>query len=295
MTLMKTRSGHILAVAVVALMAVGCDFLNSLTRDKSTEDVVASVGDRKLLRSQLEKYVPAGLPVEDSVSLAQQYINSWSKDQLFLKLADEQLTASEKDVDKELSDYRNSLLRYRYEQKYVNERLDTSIAQEEIAEYHKKHSQQFVTPQPLVRARVLDIMTKHPNREKIIKLMTSSKPEDNFMADSLAYSSAIRYFDRSESWVNFVEICRVASVDYAEGLSVLKQGSSLLKFTAKGQSDTRYIYILEKVEAGSVAPVEYCAEQIREMILSSRKHELLSGLEQELLEDARTKQLVKIY
>lgn len=292
---MKTRFIELLAVAVVVSATAGCNFVNSLTRSDASEDVVASVGSRKLLRPQLEKYVPAGLPAEDSVSLAQQYINSWTKDQLFLKLADEQLTASEKDVDKELSDYRNSLLRYRYEQKYINERLDTNITSEEISDYHKKHSQQFVTPQPLVRARVLDIMTKHPNRERIVKLMQSSDPADNVLADSLAYSSAIRYADRSEAWTNFVEVCRLAGVDYAEGLSVLKQSSSLLKFSAKSQPDVKYIYVLEKVEAGAVAPVEYCEAQIREMILSSRKHELLSGLEQELLEDARTKQIVKIY
>ena len=49
------------------------------------------------------------------------------------------------------------------------------------------------------------------------------------------------------------------------------------------------------VPQGSPAPLEYCEERIRDIILSARKHELVTGLERDLLNDARNKEKFVIY
>ena len=45
--------------------------------------------------------------------------------------------------------------------------------------------------------------------------------------------------------------------------------------------------IRESAQAGKQAPVEYAAPLIRDILLSSRKRALVTGLEQDLLEQAR--------
>jgi hypothetical protein len=57
----------------------------------------------------------------------------------------------------------------------------------------------------------------------------------------------------------------------------------------------RVAYVVDLVKKGEPAPLEYCADRIRDIILSARKHELVSGLEQELLSDARNKEKFVIY
>ena len=47
--------------------------------------------------------------------------------------------------------------------------------------------------------------------------------------------------------------------------------------------------------AGEVSPFEYNVARIRETILGKRKQELLSKLEQDLLEDAHINGTLKIY
>ena len=49
------------------------------------------------------------------------------------------------------------------------------------------------------------------------------------------------------------------------------------------------------VPEGKPAPEEYVTERIRDLILSARKHELETGLEQDLLEDARKNNKFVIY
>ena len=51
---------------------------------------------------------------------------------LFMDMAETELSKGEKDVSREIESYRRSLLKYRYEQKYVNQRLDTAVTEADI-------------------------------------------------------------------------------------------------------------------------------------------------------------------
>ena len=46
-------------------------------------------------------------------------------------------------------------------------------------------------------------------------------------------------------------------------------------------------YVPEMMQKGQVAPLEYSAQTIRDIIISARKQALISTLEQDLLNDAR--------
>jgi hypothetical protein len=46
-------------------------------------------------------------------------------------------------------------------------------------------------------------------------------------------------------------------------------------------------YVAEIMAVGKMAPQEYCTQTIKDMIISSRKHELILNLEQDLLDEAR--------
>jgi len=54
-------------------------------------------------------------------------------------------------------------------------------------------------------------------------------------------------------------------------------------------------FIVDDVKAGEIAPVEYCEDRIRDIIISGRKHELLTGLERDLIEDAKLRENFVIY
>ena len=46
-------------------------------------------------------------------------------------------------------------------------------------------------------------------------------------------------------------------------------------------------YISAMTQKGKIAPLEYCQEDIRNVIISSRRQDILLNLEQDLLKDAR--------
>lgn len=281
---MRTISFCCAAVLLLSCRAIG-DFLHD-------GDVVARVGQHKLYLTEMETFIPNGLSPEDSTRLAEQYIRSWAAEQLYLDMASEQLSKSEKDVSKELEAYKNSLLRYRYEQRYVNERLNTTVTRAEIDDYYETHGDLFVLDVPILKARFLDIMEDSPNYETIRRKMSSNKYEDIAEADSLAYSSALRYVDWSDRWVDAVTLAREFGIDYGTMLSRLS-GSFVEIHEERG--DVKLAYILETRKAGTPAPVEYCEDRIRDIIISTRKHQLLTTLEQDLLDNALSKDNLIIY
>ncbi|MBO4918441.1 MAG: hypothetical protein J5374_11260 [Bacteroidales bacterium] len=273
-----------LSVLLFSCRAIG-DFLHD-------GDVVAKVGQHKLYLTDLEAFIPNGTAPEDSTRLADQYIRSWAAEQLYLDMASEQLSKEEKDVSKELEAYKNSLLRYRYEQRYVNERLDTTVSRTDIEEYYDAHNDLFVLDIPILKARFLDIMEDSPNYETIRRRMSSNQYEDIVEADSLAYSSALRYVDWSDRWIDAVTMAREFGTDYGTMLSRLS-GSYIEMREDRG--DVKVAYVLETRRAGTLAPLEYCEDRIRNIIISNRKHELLATLEQDLLDNALSKENFIIY
>lgn len=277
------------AMMIVLPVLFSCRAISSFL---SGDDIVAEVGQVKLYRSELDKVIPRNISREDSIFLSKQYIDSWAADLVFLGIAEEQLSKSERDVTRELEDYRKSLLKYRYEQLYVNERLDTAVSDGMVEEYYNAHQDKFVLNRPLVKARFLSISDDSPAKEQIRRRMSSDNVEDLVEADSLAYSSALKFSTWSDNWVDATVVAREFPMDYTTMLGLLKN-------RWVEQVDTlgvaRLAYVSEIIQKGQVAPLEYSAPAIRDIIISARKQTLISTLEQDLLNDARENGKFVIY
>ena len=282
-----------LCIAVIVLLAMtSCETVTSFVRELRYGQVVAKVGSHRLYASELASYIPDSASPEDSTRLALQYINTWASDQLFTDVAERELAKSEKNVDSELEDYRHSLLKYRYEQKYVNQRLDTAVTKAQIEKYYDDHAENFKLSLPIAKAVYMNISADSPNLEIIKKKMRSDKPEARIEADSIAFSSAFRYTDFGDRWVDLVKLSREVGTDYGTLLSQVRDGYAELP---DGNGNLNIVYFFSLMRAGQTGPVEYFEEQIRDIILSTRKQALLSRLERDLIENARNQENFVIY
>lgn len=273
---------------LLALTVTSCNLFHKVAEGASElfgEEVVARVGDHKLYRSRLRNYIPAGASAEDSLALANQYIRSWAEDLIVLDVAEKQLSKKEMDVSRELEQYRRSLIKYRYEQLYINERLDTLVTEEQIRQYYESHPEKFVLPRPILKTRFVVISPDSPNLRSIRTKMASDKVEDVLEADSLAFLSAIRYADNSDTWLDALTLAREFGTDYVSMLSLLR--NSFIEMTDPS-GNLRLAYVVASVKDGKTAPLDFCRDKVREIIINARKHALAENLEQDLLEEARS-------
>lgn len=282
-------------IGILLVAVCSCKVVNTLT-DTANElfrgEVVARAGDHVLHLSELEQYIPQGVSSEDSTKLARQYIDAWAQDLLLLDMAEEQLSPSEKDVTNELEDYRRTLLKYRYEQLYINQRLDTLITTEEVNAFYKENSALFRLERPIVKARYLLIPADAKSIKNLRRLMSSEDETEVMEAASLASTSAIKYVDQADTWMDALSLAREMGMDYQKLLSGIR--NQFMEYT-DDNGILHLAYLAEQVPEGKTAPLEYCEDRIRELILSGRKHTLEESLEQDVLEDARKNNKYVIY
>lgn len=280
---------YLLAAAFLLLTPLSCDVASSLVHD---DQPVAKVGREKLYRSEVGSMIPDMISPEDSAGIAEKYIRLWAMDRLYMKVAEEQLSKSEIDVSDELESYRRSLVRYRYEQRYLNDRLDTLITDAQIREYYLANQEDFELSRPLLKLRFVDVMKDSPDKDEILRLMSSDEYDELELADSLAGKSALRYFDNSDSWMDAGELSRYFGVSVEEMLDAMDE--DMIVIEPEGRGDILAAYVCDMINSGT-APLEYCSPAIRDIILSNRKHELMASLERDLLEGALDSKQLVIY
>ena len=263
-----------------SLCLFSCSFLHD-------DSVVARVGKKKLYRSQVVKVIPPHLPQQDSLALARKYINAWAGELIMSDMASQQLSKQERDVAAEIEEYRNSLLKYRYEQHYIQERLDTAVSQEEIQAFYEESPSAFALSSPIVKARFVRISSSSPRKAELVRLLRSDKEEDAAMLDSLGRSVCERYTDYGGKWTDIAVLSRSFRMDYGTLLSLMKDSIIDVQDSLTGMENIAFVS--EMLGASRIPPVEYCAPRVRESIISKRKYALSSTLEQELLEDALRK------
>ena len=276
------RIAHIaIILGIVLPMFASCKAISDFLDDG---EIVARVGEAKLMMEELQKVIPNGISPEDSSLLAKQYISSWALDHVYMEVAESQLSESERDVSQELETYRRSLLKYRYEQLFVNQRLDTLVSEEQINDFYEKNSERFVLKQAIVKARFMSLPSDSPNLKMIQKKMGSDDPADVMEADSMAYLSAFKFATWDDAWIDAATLAKEFGAESSSVIASLKKGWVERTDTNNVKS---LAYILDITPSGKMAPVEYSAPFIKDMIISARKQTLLSTLEQDLMKDAR--------
>ena len=150
---MKTK----LVIGLVLLLPL----LSCQNSKKDNYDrAVASVYGRFLYQSDLQDVMYEGISPADSLVRTKAFIDEWIRRQLILHQAEATLDKSELDFSKQLDDYRNSLIIYKYEAKLIEQYLKTDISDEEIAEYIKNNNTTPQLDEETVRYIILNMRKK---------------------------------------------------------------------------------------------------------------------------------------
>ena len=126
-----------IAIGLICLLAlVSCQ--NS--KNGNGDRVVATVYDKTLYQSDLQSVLYEGISVNDSLVRTKSFIDNWIRRQLLIHQAENNIDKSELDFSRQIEDYRNSLIIYKYESMLIEQNLDTVVSDEEIAAYIEDNS-----------------------------------------------------------------------------------------------------------------------------------------------------------
>ena len=217
----------------------GCNRQSSIS---DTQGLVVKLHDRGLSRESLLQALPKRLSSADSLIWTESYLKQWIKDELVYDVAQRNMDDETKaEIDRLVDSYRRSLVRYRYQEQLVKERLSANITEAEKEAFYAENREEFVLDHSLIKGLFLKVPLGAPNLSEV-KRWYRSKSEDSIeKIEKYSVQNAVVYEYFYDKWVDF---------------------------------------------KGEIAPYEYVAPQVFEMLVNQRKVKFLKDFEEELYDDA---------
>ena len=194
--------------------------------------------------------------------------------------------------EKQIEEYRNDLLKFAYRQQYISQNLDTNISIQAIKTSYMSGSNDFVLSENIIKVDYAAINLDAPKLEQAIKWFYSNnaKDEESFYDYALKYS--YKFSLRDSTWVSYNQLRKEIPISN-EGQENFIKSTKLTQF-----KDSTNVYLLEIKDyrlRGDKAPLAYSREIIKNILINKRKLNIISSLEQNLLEDALNKKEFEVY
>jgi hypothetical protein len=261
-------------------------------KEVSEEKVIARVGDKQLVQSNLSELIPANLSPSDSAIFVEKFILDWVKKQLMISRAEEAIDFNEARIQNKVLDYQYALMVHELEKKYIDANLNEAVSDQEIKVYYDEKAENFVLRQNLAKCIYFKIPSKAPNVWRLRRSLRNY-PQDTAQIWEYTNQHAVKAFVEDSVWVKFDEVLVETPLkDVNDKAAFLKTNSSV------EVSDADYIYFLKIFEykvIGEVAPLEFIKESIADIIINKRKIALKKELEKKIYEEAEQTNAFEIY
>jgi hypothetical protein len=281
-------TGMITMVLVTSVFA--CKKSNKAAEEKPEPVLLAQVFDYKLYFDDIKDLIQGYANADDSIQQVRSLTEHWVRDRLILVEA-EKILPKEVNMNKLLEDYRQSLLRHFFEQRTLEERLDTVITENDLVQYYEANKEQHRLESGILRAYYFKIKRPTQRSDKILQWWKTF-PQQHFN-DVLTYAAkhARTNWADSSQWYEMQMVIQL----FPEGTlspAAIRSNRSIVR------EDRDYIYLLYPIEvyhAQDIAPLARIREQAARFILHQRELELLERIKKEIYDRDIQDERVKIY
>jgi hypothetical protein len=261
---------------------------------KTTERIpVAEVGKVVLYHDELPQLTQRGVNDSDSIALKQNYINKWAKRELLLQRAEQNLSQELKnEIASQLEETRSNLVIYQYQRQMMLEKMDTVISDAELENYYAANEKSFILNSNIIKALFIKLPAETPDMDKIRNLARSNNQKDLQQLESICYQFAEKFDDFNEDWVLMDRL----SLELPQEIE--NEENFLRRTTFFESSDSSSVYLISIRDyrlRTTLAPFEYVRDDIKRIIINTRRFEFIQSLENAIYNEALKEKSFKIY
>lgn len=254
--------------------------------------MLAKAGDDYLYTDEIRDIVPAGTPSKDSAGLITKYIDKWIRESLVIQKAESNLADEQKDVEKQLRDYRNSLITYTYEKELVKQKLDTVVADTEIEEYYNNNKADFELKDNIIKVIYVKVDKKAPGIDKLKNWYKSDNMRDREQLASYCHQFAANFYLDDTSWLLFDDLLKEIPIQTYNKELFLQNN----RFVEVSDSLNSYFVNIKGFKTrNSLSPIEFEKENIKNIILNKRKLQLINKMKEDVYNEAANNKKIEIY
>lgn len=253
---------------------------------------IAKANNEYLYADEISNLVPAGTPAKDSLDVLNKYIDNWIRESLVIQKAESNLTDEQKNVEKQLEDYRKSLITYTYEKELVKQKLDTVISDEEIETYYNNNQSDFELKDNIIKVIYVKVSKKAPGIDKLRKWYKSDNMKDREQLAGYCHQFAENFYLDDNSWLLFDDLLKEIPIETYNKELFLQNN----RFVEVTDSLNQYFLNIKGFKIrNSSSPLSFEKENIKNIILNKRKLELISKMKLDVYNDAANNKKIEIY
>ena len=274
---------NILFVFLLSIIMLSCS-------TKDSYNLIASVNEKVLLRSELLSEMPSQL--EDSTYFVEKFINDWIRRQLMLSHSEINLSVDLVKYEKQVEDYRASLLIFAYQQELINQNFDSAISFSDINDYYDSYISEFDLSNNIFKGRFIIIDKLAPD----INFVNSNYKSDNEVIikelENYCLKYAKEYYIETDKWNYFSSINNKLPRLIDDEVTFLINTDGVF---FEDSNYRYYVYIDEYRVKGDTSPLALELDKIKDVLLNKKKVNYLKELEEDLYEIALSKKKINIY
>lgn len=252
--------------------------------------LLARVYNKSLYIKDLEGMFPPGTSAYDSSLITNAYTQRWVRDAVLLYEAENNLP-KDLNIDRLVRDYRSSLVRNNYEQVLLEQLMETEISKEELANFYDKNKIQYQLDNPIVKANVVVVPKIISVRDSLKYLWKNATDVNLARLKNICEEYELSHILDGSKWNEW------------ENLAIyLPRNIGFEAFSRKGKDFSIqdgefevWVKILDSRKPQEIPPIEYVEEQLKRMLLLSRKTKLLEEKKEDMFDIAKRKGQIEIF
>jgi hypothetical protein len=252
--------------------------------------IIASVNEKDLMLEEVLEEMP--IQIEDSSFFVERYMNDWIRKQLMIYHAEINLSSDIQNYEKQIKEYRASLLIYAYQQELINQNFDTSISSKQVADYYNQYKDEFKLSKNIFKGRFIVVDRSAPKLINLNKWYKSDKESSLEDLNDYCQQFAKEYYLKDDRWQYF-SIFNQKLPEYIIEESYFLENTKGVVF--EDDNLRYYVFIKDYLINGSISPLELEQEKIKNVLLNKNKIEYLKQLEDELYQNGLALKKIKIY
>jgi len=252
--------------------------------------IIASVNEKDLMLEEVLEEMP--IQIEDSSFFVERYMNDWIRKQLMIYHAEINLSSAIQNYEKQIKEYRASLLIYAYQQELINQNFDTSISLKQVTDYYNQYKDEFKLSKNIFKGRFIVVDRSAPKLINLNKWYKSNKESSLEDLNDYCQQFAKEYYLEDDKWQYF-SIFNQKLPEYIIEESYFLENTKGVVF--EDVNLRYYVFIKDYLINGSISPLEMEQEKIKNVLLNKNKIEYLKQLEDELYQNGLALKKIKIY
>ncbi|MFW5851120.1 MAG: hypothetical protein ACOCWB_02735 [Bacteroidota bacterium] len=257
--------------------------------DINEDDILARVDDNFFTRDDLRNSMPTYVTEKDSVFYADRIVKNWVEKELLYKKAKMNIPDSKNEIAKQIEEYTKDLYIHRYEELYINQKLDSLISTREVSEYYTAQKKDFILREPAVKPLFI-VFSKDLDLSRVKQWFYSSNSQDLDNLKDFTYQFSSQFYF-SDTWFYLSDFLKFVPGEQLHDNVVFSQRHNILQ-------DSLYYYYIKidtVVRTGDFIPKELIYNDIATILLHKRQQKCVQKMKTQIYKDAVQKNQFEIY